>query len=123
MKSRLVSLLAVCLLAISSFLIAAPASADSYTVKMGADSGQLKFVPESLTVKPGDTVEWVMNKLAPHNVVFEAAAAKGLSHDQLSFNSGETFSVTIPKDLPAGTYSYFCQPHRGAGMVAKLVVE
>lgn len=125
-------LLSSVLLIVASFaLSASPAAADTYTVKMGSDTGQLKFVPDTLTVKPGDTVKWEMNKLAPHNAVFDAAGipnksatlAKELSNDKLLFAPGESYKVTIPDDAPEGSYSYYCQPHRGAGMVGKIVVK
>lgn len=119
-------------LIVSSFVFSvAPAAAETVTVKMGADNGQLLFVPASVTVKPGDTVKWEMNKLGPHNAVFDTAGIPGgdaalatkLSKSKLMFNAGETYETTIPADAPAGTYTYFCQPHRGAGMVGKIVVE
>lgn len=119
-------------LIVSSFVFSvAPAAAESYTVKMGSDNGQLVFVPASLTVKPGDTIKWEMNKLGPHNAVFDAAGIPGgdgtlaakLSKSKLLFTAGESYETTIPGDAPVGTYSYFCQPHRGAGMVGKIVVE
>lgn len=131
-RKRLGVILSTVLLVVVSFALSAtPAAADSHVVKMGSDSGQLKFVPESITVSPGDTVRWEMNKLAPHNAVFDATGipnksatlAKELSKDKLLFSPGESAEVTIPEDAPAGTYSYYCQPHRGAGMVGKLVVE
>lgn len=119
-------------LIVSGFIFSvAPAAAETYTVKMGSDNGQLLFDPASITVKAGDTVKWEMNKLGPHNAVFEAAGIPGgnaalatkLSKSKLMFNAGESYETTIPADAPAGTYSYFCQPHRGAGMVGKIVVE
>lgn len=125
-------ILSAVLLVVTSFVLSAtPANADTVTVKMGADSGALQFVPNTVTIKPGDTVKWEMNKLAPHNVVFDAAnipnksaaVAKGLSHEKLLFSPGESYETTFSADTPAGTYSYFCQPHRGAGMVGKIVVE
>jgi plastocyanin len=129
---RLGLLLSAILLVVASFALSAtPAAADTYTVKLGSDSGQLKFVPDTLTAKPGDTIKWEMNKLAPHNAVFDssaipgkdAALAKSLSKEKLLFSPGESYETTIPKDAPAGTYPFFCQPHRGAGMVGKLIVE
>jgi plastocyanin len=129
---RLGLLLSTILLIVASFaLSASPAAADTYTVKMGSDTGQLKFVPDTLTVKPGDTIQFQMNKLAPHNAVFDATAipnksatlAKQLSNEKLLFSPGESYKVTIPGDAPEGTYSYFCQPHRGAGMVGKIIVK
>lgn len=131
-QRRLGVLLSTILLVVASFaLLASPAAAETYTVKMGADSGQLQFVPAKLTVKPGDSVKWEMNKLAPHNAVFDAtgvpnkdkALAKALSKEKLMFAPGESAEITIPADAPEGEYTYYCQPHRGAGMVGKITVE
>ena len=122
---------AAALLVVSSlFLSAAPASADTVTVKMGADNGMLAFEPSKVTVKPGDTVKWVINKVPPHNVVFDGATIPGgdkalatsLSHKKLEMAPGDTFEVQIPADAPAGEYTYYCEPHRGAGMVGKITV-
>jgi len=130
---RLVGMLLSTLLVITSSFIfsVAPAAAETYTVKMGADNGQLQFVPPTLTVKPGDTVKWEMNKIGPHNAVFDTSAIPGgdsvlatkLSKSKLLFTAGESYESVIPSDAPAGTYTYYCQPHRGAGMVGKIVVE
>jgi plastocyanin len=103
----------------SFFLSASPAAADTVTVKMGADSGMLAFEPSTVTIKAGDTVKWVNNKLPPHNIIFEGDAANK-SHDQLMFSPGESYEATF--EAP-GTYSYYCSPHRGAGMTGKVVVQ
>lgn len=119
-------------IAVSVFLFGvAPASADTVTVKMGADNGMLVFSPAKVTVHSGDTVQWVNNKLPPHNIVFDDKQVPGaskeladkLSHQQLMFSPGETYEVTFGGDLPAGTYNYYCAPHRGAGMVGQITVE
>ncbi len=52
-----------------------------------------------------------------------AALAKGLSHKQLLMSPGQTKTTTIPADAPAGEYTFYCEPHRGAGMVGKIIVE
>jgi plastocyanin len=120
------------LLVVSSFAVFTPsASAETYKVKLGSDKGLLQFEPKTLTIKPGDTVEWVNNKLAPHNVVFDPAKnptkdaelAKSLSHTKLLLNPGQTTTTTFPADVPAGIYTFYCTPHRGAGMVGKITVE
>ncbi len=120
------------LLVVSSFAVFAPsAAADTYTVKLGTDKGLLAFEPAKLTVKPGDTIKWVNNKVPPHNVVFDSAKipnksadlAKGLSHKQLLMTPGQETTTTIPEDAPAGEYTFYCEPHRGAGMIGKVVVE
>merc|ERR1719460_2006667 len=46
-------------------------AAETKTVKMGSDSGQLVFVPDEVKICKGDTVTWVNNKGGPHNVVFD----------------------------------------------------
>ena len=49
--------------------------------------------------------------------------ATKLSHSQLLFSPGESYEVAFTGDLPAGSYTYYCAPHRGAGMVGKITVE
>ncbi|NET56737.1 MAG: plastocyanin [Symploca sp. SIO2E6] len=123
-------LLSTILLVVVSFtLSASPAIAETYTVKMGTDRGRLMFDPRTLTVKPGDTIEWVMNQLGPHNVVFEqtpgndAELAKSLSQEKLLFAVGESLTTTFPADAPPGTYSFYCQPHQGVRMIGEITVE
>jgi len=122
--------LTVCLV-VSSFAIFAPnAVAETYTVKLGTDKGMLAFEPAKLTIKPGDTIKWVNNKVPPHNVVFDASKnpthdkslAKSLSHKQLMMNPGQSQETTFAADTPAGDYTFYCEPHRGAGMVGKITV-
>jgi plastocyanin len=124
--------LSAILLVVASFVMSAsPAAAETYTIKMGTDKGLLQFQPSTVTIKPGDTVKWVMNKVPPHNAVFDApkipggdkALAKKLSHDKLTFSPGESFQTTFPADITPGTYPFYCQPHRGAGMAGKVIVE
>lgn len=112
-------------------MFAPSAAAETYTIKLGSDKGMLAFEPAKISVKPGDTIEWENNKLPPHNIVFDntknpaksADLAKALSHKQLMMNPGQTQSTTFPADAPAGEYTFYCEPHRGAGMVGKIIVE
>ncbi|WP_044492486.1 plastocyanin [Moorea producens] len=97
---------------------AAAAGPETHTVKMGTDSGQLKFEPSSLTIKAGETVKWVMNNIGPHNVVFEDAPS--LTHKNMLMAKGSSYTSTF--DEP-GKYSYYCAPHRGAGMTGEIIVE
>jgi plastocyanin len=126
MSKKLGLLLATVALVITSFFTSvAPAMAETYTVKMGADSGLLQFEPANLTIKAGDTVKWVNNKLSPHNVVLdstkvEANQAAKLSHKNLLFSPGESYETTFSEP---GVYSYYCEPHRGAGMVGTITVQ
>ncbi len=119
-------------LVVATFAVfASPALAADYEVKMGSDSGLLVFEPAKLTVSPGDTVTCVNTNLAPHNVIFDAnlipVGDKGLadkiSHNQLTFAPGENYATTFSADMPSGDYTYYCAPHRGAGMVGTITVE
>ncbi len=123
--------LTMCLV-ISSFVVFSDsAAAETYTVKMGTDKGMLNFQPNKLTIHPGDTIKWVNNKVPPHNVVFDpaknpqksAALAKSLSHKKLLMSPKQSAETTFPADAPLGEYSFYCEPHRGAGMLGKVTVE
>lgn len=128
-SKRVALVLSVAVLAIASFAVnVSPASAETYTVKMGAN-GMLAFQPSSVEVKAGDVVDFVNDKLPPHNVVFDKAkapsaeVAEKLSHKALLYKTGEDFQVSITDDMPAGVYEFYCEPHRGAGMNGKLIVK
>jgi plastocyanin len=118
-------------LAVSTLVLFTPtASAETYTIKLGTDKGLLKFEPSKLTIKPGDTIKWVNNKVPPHNIVFDPvknpgkdkALAKSLSHSKLLLNTSQSVTSTFPADAPAGDYTFYCAPHRGAGMAGKITV-
>jgi len=100
-------------------------AAGAASVKMGSDNGQLVFVPDEIKICKGDTVTWTNNKGGPHNVVFdEEAIPSGVDQASISMDDqlgeeGETFAKKF--DV-AGSYSYYCEPHRGAGMNAVLIV-
>ncbi|WP_434684838.1 plastocyanin [Pseudanabaena minima] len=102
----------------SLFITASPASADTVTVKMGSDGGQLVFEPKVVTIKVGDTVKWVNNKAFPHNIVFDGH--EELSHKKLAQKPKAELESTFNE---AGEFSYYCSPHRGAGMAGKVVVQ
>ncbi len=121
-------LVSVVMLVISTLVFSAsPAVAANYEITMGA--GGLSFSPKKVAVKPGDKVTFKNGMLAPHNVIFDttkspdSGLAKSLSHSKLAYSAGESFDVTIPEDAKSGDYTFFCSPHRGAGMVGHLVVE
>jgi plastocyanin len=123
MAKKLGLFLASLLLAVSMMIgFSSSVQAATVEVKMGADNGMLAFDPAKVSIKAGDTVKWVNNKLAPHNVVFDSSAknADKYTHKDLSFAPGDSFEVTF--DEP-GTYNYYCEPHRGAGMTGTIVVE
>ena len=125
------AVLTIVLVATSFAFFTPPAAAAEYKIKLGSDKGMLAFEPAKLTIHPGDTITWVNNKVPPHNVVFDSAnnpaksadLAKSFSHKQLLMTPGQEVKTTFPDDTPAGEYTYYCEPHRGAGMIGKITVE
>jgi len=112
---------------VSAAAVASPAyAAETKDVKMGTDSGGLQFVPSKITICSGDTVKWTNNKAGPHNVVFdEDAIPAGVDQEKISMEDqlgeeGESFSMSFTEK---GTYEFYCDPHRGAGMNGVLVVQ
>jgi len=103
-------------------------AAGTTNVKLGADNGQLVFVPDDIKICKGDTIVWTNNKAGPHNVVFdEEAIPDGVSKDSISMEEGallqeegQTFKAKL--DV-AGAYAYYCEPHRGAGMNGAVTVS
>jgi plastocyanin len=111
---------------VAATTVAAPAyAAESKDVKMGSDSGQLVFVPAKISICKGDSVKWTNNKGGPHNVVFdEENIPSGVDQEKISMDDqlgeeGDTFTMKFDA---AGEYGYYCEPHRGAGMNALLIV-
>jgi plastocyanin len=106
-------LLAALLLASAvAFLAPRPANAaTSYRVVMSGYA----FSPRSLTITAGDTVTWVNQDQAPHDV--KTTSGPESIHSSL-LNKGGTWSHTF---TTPGTYGYVCTVH--PGMTAQLVVK
>ena len=95
------------------------------------------FSPETLEVKAGDTVVFANDSSESHTVTaYEdkipqdaeyfasgGAPSEEAARDSLSdglLREGDIYEVTF--DVP-GSYSYFCIPHLGSGMVGDIVVS
>jgi plastocyanin len=92
------------------------------TVVVGP-GGSLVFDPETLKITPGTTVNFVWES-DNHNVVVEnQPEGAGWSGTEgapdVTYDTGYEYSHTFET---LGTYEYFCQPHKAAGMVASLEV-
>lgn len=61
------------------------------------------FVPDSMTIKKGETVTWVNNETYGHDVVSDDGTFKS---DRLA--TGEKYSYTFMNE---GTYTYMCSIH------------
>lgn len=73
----------------------------------------MKFVPDVLEVKPGDTVEWHNKDIVPHNAM---ADQRGFQSPTISPNGKWQYKVR-----KKGEYAYLCTLH--PVMKAKLIVR
>lgn len=97
-------------------------------VLLGDEDGGLNFVPSTLSVASGEKIVFKNFKAFPHNVVFDEdeipagvdASKISMSEETLLNGPGETYEVTLTEK---GTYSFYCSPHQGAGMVGKITVN
>ena len=99
----------------------------THTVQVGGTSG-LAFNPSALTIKVGDSVQWVKT-VGLHSV----ESGVGGVHDGI-FRSGDpttsSFTFTVVFDaafvtahpVPNDLYNYYCAIHFGFGMVGSITV-
>jgi plastocyanin len=73
-----------------------------------------KYLPDTLTVHPGDKVQWKNNDIVPHTATTES---KGF--DTGNILNGQAKTITVPDKK--GVYPYICTLH--PNMKAKLIVE
>ena len=101
---------------IATLFLAAPAWA--VDVQMGSN-GNLVFDPAEVTISAGESVHFVNNMLPPHNV--DCGGSSMISgHESLAMLPGEEFDVVFNDP---GDYTYWCAPHKGAGMIGTVHVE
>ncbi len=102
---------------IASLVLFMPQFAFAAEIQMGS-GGNLVFEPNEINISAGETVTIVNGDLPPHN--FVVADHPELSHPDLAFVGGESFTVTF--DEP-GDYEFQCEPHAGAGMKGVIHVS
>ena len=96
------------------------------TVNMAEDS----YVPRTITVHVGETVEWKNISSKPHTVTIDPDKATNRSDVALPAKAPRVDSGYIPVggtyryvfNVP-GTYKYFCTLDEGNGMVGEVVVK
>ena len=103
----------------------------------------LQFAPSTINVREGDSVRWVSQDGAPHDVVFGApphaspfefpgaksgssydgtkdTASGIISQDDFGPATAKSFELVFTK---AGSYNYLCLLHADQGMVGTVVVQ
>ena len=107
-----------------------PSIAAAKTVEIKMTDTPAKFVPVTVTIQKGDTVEWINNAASLHSVTTNPAVAQNpkdvsLPKDAKPFDSGFmppgakwSYKFAVP-----GTYKYLCLPHEKDGMIGIVVVK
>jgi plastocyanin len=93
----------------------APAQAAGTTVEATEQGANYVFVPDTITVKTGDTVTFKNTGKIPHT-----ATADDGSFDFTPLNVGDT--KTTPAFTKPGTFGYKCTYHATLGMIGKVIV-
>lgn len=88
---------------------------------LAVKAGTLEFEQPKLSTKAGTVMLLLTNPDATqHNIAIEDVDGRLLGEGEL-VDSGGTSTVTAK--LEPGTYTYFCTPHKGAGMTGTLTVN
>lgn len=107
-----------------------PAPTDTATPGTEADQevvvgpgGDLRFSPDSFEIGVGDTVRWRFDSgghnVRPGEIPDDADWPGTEGGDSTTFSGGHTYTYTFEV---AGTYEYYCAPHRAAGMTGSFRV-
>ena len=80
-----------------------------------SENDQLKFAPQSLSVKVGDVIQWSNDGSSVHNVTFDN---KGVPSSD-TMNGGDKYELKFSKP---GTYHYVCTFHQSVGMQGTITV-
>ena len=111
-SSRARLLLLVCVLTSASCatqdLVAQP-SGETHVIEISG----LKFVPDNVDAKPGDTITWVNRDIVPHT-----ATSKDGSWDTGTLAKNESKSLVVREGMAS---AYFCKFH--PSMIATITTK
>ena len=109
----------------------------THDVNMVLEGNAYKYVPDQLTIKAGDVVNFHNKSGGPHNVSFWGDSIPAGASDVLTGTMPEQMAplegplLTEPDAVykisfagaPTGEYKYYCLPHLALGMKAKITVQ
>tara|TARA_Y100000389_G_C17352412_1_gene459171 strand:+ start:204 stop:695 length:492 start_codon:yes stop_codon:yes gene_type:complete len=92
--------------------------------KIGVWGGYYEFVPASITIQLGDTLQWEpfagLLPMMLHTITSDNIPVGAVSFDQVWQMPADTFFQYIPQ--VAGLYEYVCTPHIPNGMIGEFTV-
>ncbi len=105
---------------LSLLLLASLANLRAATVQVQVGGTSAKFIPASVNIQVGDTVQWTW-AANHHSTTSGTPGAPNGIWDSGVHNAGFTFSHTFSK---AGSFPYFCTPHGACcGMIGSVTVS
>lgn len=120
--------------------LASPVSAQAtHRIAIEAEPSRdlYRFSPSEVKAKPGDVLVFRAASGAPHSVVFEAKgltpAVRELLNNAMPSRTGDLsgplltrngaeYRIKLPEALPAGTYEFYCLPHRAYDTRGRVTV-
>ena len=91
---------------------------------IGVWGGYYEFVPASITIQLGDTLQWEpfagLLPMMLHTITSDNIPVGAVSFDQVWQMPADTFFQYIPQ--VAGLYEYVCTPHIPNGMIGEFTV-
>ena len=114
------------------------AAQEVHEIRMVADGkGEFSFVPASVSARRGDVLLFKAVSGAPHSVVFEGKDLADQAREKLNaalprragdlssplLTEGSEYRIVVPPGVPAGTYKFFCLPHRAYDMRGEVTVR
>jgi plastocyanin len=119
MKTSLLRMAAL-VVTIAPFLAFFPTVASAATVTVMVGNGGFFFSPSSVTIQPGDTVQWTWSSSGHSSTSGTPGSPSGFWDSGLR-NQGQMFSQTFNT---AGSFPYYCTPHgQCCGMVGTVTVN
>jgi plastocyanin len=116
-----------------------PAAAQEvHEIRMVADGkGEFRFAPASVSARRGDVLLFKAVSGAPHSVVFEGKDLPAQAREKLNaalprragdlssplLTEGSEYRIVVPQGLSAGTYKFFCLPHKAYDMRGEVTVK
>jgi plastocyanin len=119
------------------------ATGTTHKVRMVIEGTAYKFIPENITVKAGDAIDFINESGGPHNVCFKAEDVADDVENQLDANMPATAGA-MPKmgkmcgplvsepnavytisfaGIKPGSYPMHCTPHEALGMKGVITVQ
>jgi plastocyanin len=131
----------VCSLAVAAVLLAGgtaeTVAQEVHEIRMvSSGKGEFRFEPASVRARRGDVLLFRSVSGGPHSVVFQAKGISAPDRERLNeamprrasdlssplLTDGAEYRVVVPA-LTAGTYRYFCLPHKAYDMKGELTVR